>query len=39
MTADQLNMIFLYLYQNHLCSIFYHWEGPGTILGYIIIVK
>ena len=39
MTADPLNMIFLYHYQNHLCSIFYNQGGPGTTIGYIIIVK
>ena len=38
MTADPLN-IFLYHYQNHLCSLFYHQGGPGTTIGYIIIVK
>ena len=39
MTADPLNMIFLYHYQNHLYSIFYHQVGPGTAIGYIINVK
>ena len=38
MTADPL-MIFLYPYQNHLYSIFYHQGGPGTTIGYIINVK
>ena len=39
MTADPLNMIFLYPYQNHLYSIFYHQVGPATTIGYIINVK
>ena len=39
MTADPFNMIFLYHYQNQLCSIFYHQGGPGSNIGYIINVK
>ena len=39
MTADPLNIIFLYHYQNHLYSIFYHQVGPGTVVEYIINVK
>ena len=35
MMADAFNMIFLYHYQNHLYSIFYHQVGPGTTIGYI----
>ena len=38
-TADPLNIIFLNLYQNHLYSIFYYQEGPGTTIGFIIHVK
>ena len=32
-TADLLNMIFLYHYQNHIYSIFYHKVDPGTTIG------
>ena len=39
MTADPLNMIFLYNYQNQLYSIFYYQGDPGTTIGYIINIK
>ena len=39
MTADPLNMLFLYHYPNHLYSIFYHQVGLGTTIGYINNVK
>ena len=35
MTADPLNMMFLYHYKNLLYSIFYHQVCPGTTIGYV----